>query len=296
MASMAQVDLDRLVLVGGTGRSGSTIVGHLLDHHPELTLTRPMEVRFIAGTDGLADALAKARRMPGTAPAHAAAALAVERLRSRWFRRAEHVGLHESMSMDQVVTWSDSYLSEFDADPVGATRRLCDRIMLPIAERLGASRLVDTTPANARKADRLEPIYPESRVVMVTRDGRDVSASFVSQTFGPDDVFVALDQWERRMLRSHAAALASRPERVLQFELMDLVVQDRAATLERLCAFLDVPVDGGMIEWFDQNVTSDGMHPGRWRRDFDDETGRRIDAHYALACERLQAAGVSIPK
>jgi hypothetical protein len=200
------------------------------------------------------------------------------------------------MSLDQVVAWSDSYLGEFDADPVGATRRLCGRILLPIAERLGASRLVDTTPANARKADRLEAIYPESRVVMVTRDGRDVSASFVSQSFGPDDVFVALDQWERRMLRSHAAALASRPERVLQFELMDLVVQDRAATLERLCAFLDVPVDDGMIEWFDQNVTSDGMHPGRWRRDFDDETCRRIDAHYAVACERLQTASVSIPR
>ena len=55
---MTTPDLLRPVLVGGTGRSGSTIVGHLLDHHPALTLTRPMEVRFIAGTDGLADALA----------------------------------------------------------------------------------------------------------------------------------------------------------------------------------------------------------------------------------------------
>ena len=58
--------LERPVLVGGTGRSGSTIVGHLLDHHPDLTLTRPMEVRFIAGHQGLSDALAKAlRRLRG---------------------------------------------------------------------------------------------------------------------------------------------------------------------------------------------------------------------------------------
>ena len=91
---------------------------------------------------------------------------------------------------------------------------LTTRIMGRIAERLGATRLVDTTPANARKADRLEPIYPDSRVVVVTRDGRDVAASFVSQTFGPDDVFEALDQWEPRMVRSHAAvALPPRPRR-----------------------------------------------------------------------------------
>jgi len=53
------------VFVGGTGRSGSTIVGDLLDHHPEITLTRPMEVRFITGNNGIADALGKAGKPSG---------------------------------------------------------------------------------------------------------------------------------------------------------------------------------------------------------------------------------------
>ena len=292
---MTSPDLRRPILVGGTGRSGSTIVGHLLDNHPDLVLTRPMEVRFIAGHQGLADALAKALRKPGSPESVAAAQLAVDRLLNRWFYRAEHVGLHESMSKSDVEEWSQEYLAHLDADPVTATQVLTDRIMERIATRLGASRLVDTTPANARKADRLEPIYPESKVVIVTRDGRDVSASFVSQTFGPNDVFEALDQWEARMLASHKAAERSRPDRILSIELMDLVVRDREATLGRLCDFVGVPVDPGMVTWFDENVTSDGMHPGRWRRDFDDDTCARIDAHYAQACERLGDAGVDIP-
>jgi len=287
--------MSRPVLVGGTGRSGSTIVGHLLDHHPDLTLTRPMEVRFIAGHQGLADALAKALRKPGSAAAASAAQLAVDRLLNRWFFRAEHVGLHESMSKEDVEAWSTQYLASFDAEPVLATRTLTERIMARIAERLKAQRLVDTTPANARKADRLEPIYPDSKVVIVTRDGRDVSASFVSQTFGPNDVFAGLDQWEARMLASHRAALASRSGRVLTFELVDLVARDRAATLARLCEFVEVPVDDEMVAWFDENVTSDGMHPGRWRRDFNPETCERIDDHYAAACARLAAEGVVIP-
>lgn len=293
---MTTPDLLRPVLVGGTGRSGSTIVGHLLDHHPELTLTRPMEVRFIAGTDGLADALAVAVTTPRSQKAASAAALAVDRLRNRWFQRAEHVGLHESMTIAEVTDWSDEYLATFEDDPNGSTRLLTHRIMQRIAERLGAARLVDTTPANARKADLLEPIYPDSQVVVVTRDGRDVSASFVSQTFGPDDVFEALDQWGRRMLRSHHAVLASRPGRVLSIELMDLVVRDRAGTLEQLCAFLDVPVDDSLVQWFDENVTAAGMHPGRWRRDFDEDTCRRIDERYAAICARLQAKGVPLPE
>jgi hypothetical protein len=286
---------DRPVLVGGTGRSGSTIVGHLLDHHPSLTLTRPMEVRFIAGNDGFADALSVALRRPGSARARAASELAVERLLNRWFERAPEVGLHTSMSRSDVAEWAQRYLTGVDGDPVAATRALVTVIMDRIATKLGASRLVDTTPANARKADRLEPVYPLSSVVVVTRDGRDVAASFVSQSFGPDDVFDALAQWEQRMLRTHAAVAACRPGRVLTIELMDLVVTRRAETLERLCSFLGLPVDAGMVQWFDANVTPEGAHPGRWRRDFDEATCLRIDTLYAESVERLQAAGVAIP-
>lgn len=286
----------RPVLVGGTGRSGSTIVGHLLDHHPDLTLARPMEVRFIAGHDGLADALSAGERKPGSPRARKAAELAVDRLLNRWFMRAEHVGLHESMSRDEVAGWAGDYLAGFDADPVTATRTLADRIMGRIAGRLGAARLVDTTPANARKADRLEPIYPESTVVVVTRDGRDVAASFVSQPFGPDDVFEALAQWEQRMLRSHEAAARSRPDRVLTIGLLDLVIRERAASLARLCDFVGVAVDESMVAWFDENVTSEGMNPGRWRRDFDGRTGERIDERYAQICSRLAAEGIAVPE
>ena len=292
---MADNGLERLVLVGGTGRSGSTIVGHLLDHHPDLTLTRPMEVRFIAGNDGLADALAIARRKPGSPKAQEAAQLAVDRLLNRWFERAPEVGLHQSMSREEVERWAHEYLVRMDDNPVEATQSLSRRIMARIAERLDASRLVDTTPANARKADRLEVIYPESSVVVVTRDGRDVAASFVSQSFGPDDVFDALAQWEQRMVRTHAAVAGCRPGRVLTFPLMDLVVTDRAGTLSRLCEHLDVPVDPGMVAWFDAEVTSTGAHPGRWRRDFDEETCARIDAVYGEIVERLTAAGIDIP-
>jgi hypothetical protein len=288
-------DLDRIILVGGTGRSGSTIVGHLLDHHPDLTLSRPMEVRFIAGNDGLADAVALGLRKPGSPKARAAAELAADRLLNRWFERAADVGLHTSMPRIDVERWTVEYLAEFDADPRGASRALADRILEQIAVKLGAGRLVDTTPANARKADRLELMYPESSVVVVTRDGRDVAASFVSQSFGPDDVFEALDQWEQRMLRSHRAVQASRPERVVTVELMDLVVHDRMGTLSRLCEAVDVPVDPTMVEWFDANVTSNGAHPGRWRKDFDDDTCVRIDATYGEIVERLRAAGVDVP-
>jgi hypothetical protein len=293
--SAADRAADRPVLVGGTGRSGSTIVGHILDHHPSLTLTRPMEVRFITGNDGLADALRVALEEPGSERSNAAARLAVARIHDRWFERAENVGLYTSLVRAELTQLCESYLEDFESDALEATRVLTKSIMFRVAASIGADRWVDTTPANARKADRVEPIYPESKVIIVNRDGRDVAASFVQQSFGPDDVFAALDQWEQRMLRIHKAVARSRPDRILQIDLVDLVTRDRIGTLERVCAAIDVPLDAQMVEWFDENVTAHAAHGGRWRQDFDQKTCDRLDEVYADMCGRLSTAGVRIP-
>lgn len=286
---------ERPVLVGGTGRSGSTIVGHILDHHPDLTLTRPMEVRFITGNDGVADALAVAHKKPGSAKAAAAAQLAVSRILERWFKRAENVGLHTSMSKEEVSDLCDVYLQSFEADPLMASSNLTRSIMAKVVASIGADRWVDTTPANARKADKVEAIYPESAVIVVHRDGRDVAASFAHQNFGPDDVFQALDQWEQRMLRIHKAVENSRPDRIVEVDLVDLVINARIPSLERICRTIDVPLAPTMVAWFDSNVTEQAAHGGRWRRDFDATTCDRLDEAYAAACKRLTEMGVRIP-
>ena len=283
------------VLVGGTGRSGSTVVGHLLDHHRDLTLTRPMEVRFITGNDGIVDALSVAMKKPGSKKAHDAAKLAADRIRFRWYERAEHVGLHTSVPFDVLEGWVEQYLTDVARDPGQASRTLVHQVMAQVADSVGATRWVDTTPANARKADRVESIYPESKVIIVTRDGRDVAASFVQQSFGPDDVFEALDQWEQRMLRAHRAELASQPGRVMSIELIDLVARKREESIEQMCSFLEIDVDPGMIDWFNAHVTPENAHVGRWRNQFDSTSADQIDVYYERICEKLVSEGVTIP-
>ena len=293
---MTEVSSLRLqpVLVGGTGRSGSTIVGDLLDHHPDLTLTRPMEVRFITGHEGFAEAL-HVHLTDGRRKGGKASKSAIDRLANRWYRRTDTVGLHQSVTPEQLATWSQHYLDSVEAEPLAATQVLVQRIMNAVADRLGATRWVDTTPANARLADYVEPIYPDSKVIVVTRDGRDVAASFVSQSFGPDDVFEALTLWETRMLRSYHAIAASRPDRILVLPLLDLVVADRDGSLQTLCDFIGIPVDTDMVAWFDQNVSPEQMHPGRWRSQFDPEVTARVDEQYSVACTRLIGHGIPIP-
>ncbi len=281
------------VFTGGTGRSGSTIVGHLLDHHPDLTLTRPMEVRFISGNDGILDAVSVARRNP--ARGIAAAQIAAERIRTRWFERAPDVGLHTSVSLEEINAWVQDYLEGFADDPTAASIALTRRIMDAICDHIDAQRWVDTTPANARKGDRLTWLYPKARVIAVVRDGRDVAASFVAQSFGPDDVFEALDQWGERMQRIHRSLTAAPEGSMLRVDLVDLVVRRRESTLADILDFVGVPESAEMRAWFDGNVTAASAHGGRWRSQFDDRTVREIDIRYRDICGRLTESGVVIP-
>lgn len=250
-----------------------------------------MEVRFITGNNGIADALAKADLPAG----FTAAELAVERIHNRWFYRAEHVGLHTSMSKDFLSEQTNKYLEEFPGNALEATRALTHSIMEKVALGCNAQRWLDTTPANARKANLIAPIYPNYKVIVVVRDGRDVAASFVHQDFGPGDVFEALAQWEQRMIKSDQAVQKSAAGVVLTLDLQDLVFAAREQSLNMILDHCGLEASPEMQDWFNATVTAEGAHSGRWRRDFDGFTCDAIDEVYAESCDRLRELGIAIP-
>lgn len=43
------------VFVGGTGRSGTTVMGDLLGKHPDVRTSTPIEIKFLANRSGLLD-------------------------------------------------------------------------------------------------------------------------------------------------------------------------------------------------------------------------------------------------
>jgi hypothetical protein len=250
-----------------------------------------MEVRFITGNNGIADALTKADKPSGLT----AAELAVERIHNRWFYRAESVGLHTSMSKEFVSEQTSGYLEKFPENALEATRTLTHSIMEKVAQGCGAHRWVDTTPANARKANLIAPIYPNYKVIVVVRDGRDVAASFVHQDFGPSDVFEAIAQWEQRMIKSDQAIKKCPAGVVLSLDLQDLVVSARDKSLKMILEHCELDDSPEMRDWFNATVTAEGAHSGRWRRDFDETTCDAIDEVYAESCDRLRELGIAIP-
>jgi len=277
------------IFVGGTGRSGTTIAGRLLGHHRDVGSTNPRELRFVASAGGVAAAYAGL-----IAPEQV-----VANLWDHWYVRTKPSGatsgLFRRFDRPAMEAVCRSYVEEFPSDPYAASRRFVETIVSSHVRRDPDARWVDTTPANARAADRVLALFPEGVVVHMMRDGRDVAASFVSKPFGPTDVFEALDAWRDRMAEAHRAEQACPPGSVIRIDLHELAVTDREATLARLLDGLGLADDRRMREWFDAKVLPNQAHVGRWRRDYNDATARRIDARYEEILAELDAAGVPRP-
>jgi hypothetical protein len=287
---------DRPVFVGGTGRSGTTIAGRLLGRHHDLRATNPRELRFIASRGGVADAYA-GKVTPQQV---------VDSLWEHWYVRVKpsgaRSGLFRRLDEQQMRAACEVYVASFAEDPAQASRHFAESIVSSgrwsdaQSRGEGKSRWVDTTPANARAADRVLALFPDGVVVHMMRDGRDVAASFVSKPFGPADVFTALEEWRERMIEAHHAEQACPAGRFVRVDLHELTVTDREATLTALLEAIGVGPDRRLSQWFDANVLPQQAHIGRWRRDYDDATAARIDARYDEILAEFDAAGVPYPR
>lgn len=284
---MSTPGVDQAVLIGGTGRSGTTIAGRMLNHHPELCLSRSREVRFLTSRGGLIAALGS--RVPSTLTPIDPTVFAGN-LRGRFFRWRKPSGAHEGLyrTVDPAIieTAVEAYLARVDIDPLTASRELICSIV-PHTLKHADRRWVDTTPTNVRMARALDALLPQARIVHMMRDGRDVAVSFTAKDFGPDDPLEAVDLWGRRMLSASAEESALDPSVVTRIDLLDWVGPDAVEHLRHLCDVLGVAHDPGFEQWCTQNVTADGMHAGRWRSELDARTAHALDERYAYWCEQL---------
>ncbi len=285
---MTPAHLEQAVLVGGTGRSGTTIAGRVLNHHPALALTRSREVRFLTSAGGLIAALGSA--VPSDLAPVDPATFA-ENLRGRFYRWRKpsgiHEGLHRTVHPEVIDDAVRSYLAHVDDDPLGASREVVFAI-LPHTLKHPDRRWIDTTPTNVRLSRALHTLLPRARIVHMMRDGRDVAVSFAGKDFGPDDPREALELWGERMMQASAEESALEPGGVVtRVDLADWVGPDALDHVRLLCNDLDLERDDNFEHWFTTNVTSEGMHAGRWRAELDSRTAAELDARYHQWCSML---------
>jgi hypothetical protein len=295
------------VFVGGTGRSGTTVMGDLLGKHPDVRTSTPIEIKFLTNRSGLLDVVF-GREDSDKKPA-------ISILNFRTYRKRKK---REKEKFEAI--WQEFYDSvwnkwwDIDAPPPhgrgltsGISRPNLERLMTSLRRDLRINRIwaarrfmkkfialqydagaekywVETTPMNIPTADKLLKIFPNALFITMVRDPRDVIASLLTKNWGPTTPMEGLAWIEKRLTDGHNALKAVPGAQKITIALEDLAINNRETTYQKLLEFLTLSDSSHMCEFFDNELTPKNASSGRWK---DEISSPEFDAAYAQLLDRL---------
>ena len=240
--------------VVGLTRSGTTLLRMMLDAHRELAI--PPETHFVP------DVIKAARAEEGTDAVLAA--------------------FTDNRTWDDFGISADEMRERLAAVGSGDAAASVRAFFTAYAERQGKERWGDKTPAYMLSVQRIGRTLPEARFVHLIRDGRDVSLSQRERALNeqPPPAEQAA-RWVKRIRKSREQAASLKGPRYVEARYEDLV-REPEGTLRRICEFVELPWDEGMLSYHERAAERLSEMAGELRAEgghSTQEAGYRIDNH-----------------
>jgi hypothetical protein len=277
-----------VTFVGGTGRSGTHVLAQLLTRNEWLALV-PVEVRFHTDPDGF----------PGLLAGEVSLERFMKRLRGFWwkgFQTRRFRGMYRFVDRERFDAAAERFERSFADEREAACRRLfLDLLSFRADQSEGAIGIIEQSTDTVAQAPTLTRIFPEARFIHVVRDGRDASASRVSQTWGlvrPRTREQGIEWWEERITAIERGAEAIEPGQLLTVSLDELLRIERSrVALRPLFRFVGAHVSKAPRRYFNNRMNHAEAHSERWRRGITRRRAERLERMYEEALGRLEAAG-----
>lgn len=299
------------VFIGGTGRSGTTILLNLLNRHPDFHASMPREIKYLTSRHGLVDlALTrplgieenlKSRRNNLIARAlpllgKSKLSLFEKELLGLWWsetgKKGNQRGLVQGITREELGHALEEFRASFKDDRVSASRRFFETLSRAQMKDGVKRYFGDSTPVNIMQANLIDRLLPGSKFINVIRDGRDVASSVVQEKWGPSEHFAALDWWKNRIVTGQIALSKIQTQNKLEIRIEDLVIHRREETLERIKNFLELPNHARLGKYFEEEILPEKLHAGRWKSEPVNAT--KFSARYQAILQELRSNGINV--
>jgi len=167
-------------------------------------------------------------------------------------RLLDDIAQHKAVIAGRLIEDRAAILSR----DVSTFSRMTDAIMSAKAERMGKPRWGDKTPYYISHIDELWSLFPQSKIIHLVRDGRDVVVSQRNVEWMSDNVPKLARDWQWKTTLCHKVGVVKGPEYFLEARYEDLVV-DTDGILRKICDFLGESYAPEMMEFQqggDENV------------------------------------------
>jgi hypothetical protein len=280
----------RPVFVGGTGRSGTTVMGDLLGFHQDIRTSVPIEIKFLANKSGLLQ-LVFGRDTPSNQPKISVFNLRAQRIR-RISEKAKFAkievefldriwnswwdidappphgrGLQSGISNGRLEFLINRLISNLRINRVWAARRFMRDFISSQNDHAGQKYWVETTPLNIAQARRILKLFPDALFINMVRDPRDVIASLLTKNWGPTTPLEGLEWIEKRLRDAHEALGYIPANQKVTIALEDLAINNRLHSYQSLLKFLNLGDDAGMKDFFETHLSAEAAMSGRWKQE-----------------------------
>ena len=280
----------RPVFVGGTGRSGTTVMGDLLGFHKDIRTSVPIEIKFLANKSGLLQ-LVFGRDTPSNQPKISVFNLRAQRIR-RISEKAKFAkievefldriwnswwdidappphgrGLQSGISKERLEFLINRLISNLRINRVWAARRFMRDFISSQNDHAGQKYWVETTPLNIAQARRILQLFPDALFINMVRDPRDVIASLLTKNWGPTTPLEGLEWIEKRLRDAHEALGYIPANQKVTIALEDLAINNRLHSYQSLLKFLNLGDDAGMKDFFETHLSAEAAMSGRWKQE-----------------------------
>ena len=278
----------RPVFVGGTGRSGTTVMGDLLGSHEEIRTSVPIEIKFLANKSGLLHLVfgrdksdQKDRislfNLTGRIRQRRRAKQALVKIEAEFLNRIWNDwwdidappphgrGLQSGISKQRLQELLDRLIRDLRFNRVWAGRRFMRDFISSQENHSNQKYWVETTPLNVAQARRIKKLFPGALFINMVRDPRDVIASLLTKNWGPTTPLEGLEWIEKRLIDGHNALRAMPAKQQITIALEDLAIHKREETYQSILIFLGLPDDSAMRRFFESELTPQAATSGRWK-------------------------------
>jgi len=275
------------IFSGGTGRSGTTIIGKLLGRHSLVKCGKPYEIKFLTEIFSLTD-LAYGMRAFDKDEISRKSRLYLkfrplnsyevrlkkfeDQMLGNWYKRNNRLdkesGLHRGISKRNLKSLLSHLRYEVKRDLEGACRTFFTEFVLAQRQYAGEPNWMDTSPPNIMNTSEIYRLLPNAKFIEMQRKPLDTIASVMREKWGPDDFESAVKWWLRRT-EAAASALEKIPyEQKLVIRIEDLVIHERDATYQKIMDFVGLEDELEVKSYFNSQMSAENLNENRWMKDF----------------------------
>jgi hypothetical protein len=275
------------LFIGGTGRSGTTILLEYLGKSNLVYASDPIELRILTEQYGLLD-LYKTKDINSF----------LFYLEDSWLNPTDKTtGIYSNINVENIKQMTNKLINTFmQNNKLAIDVFYKDLFLNQKTFNKNSLYLGDSTPSNIRYSDNIFQIWKDAKFINMIRDGRDTAYSiFQMKNFWNlekrNNELDALDWWYNRVIDSFES-LSKIPETCyLNIRLEDFVSKD--AEKKKVLSFLSINEDQEMLTFFNNQISEDNVDFGKWKNL---DIANKIDEKYNFMLKKLNDKGIFIER